>query len=126
MSLQLSPVSSGSCFSADIKYNGPDGDQDLDAFRYSIVDFPLLYTAGERETVRYKGVYCDSALFLPTGTDDCAPRTSVRTFARYALVYGILHDGFWRLTMNKTQLTSRCRGSRLSSRKMKSPIGLRR
>lgn len=70
----------------DIRHGDPDEYQDLDTFRYGAVDLPLLYPTGGGEIVRFKGVYFDSPLFLSTGTYDCAPGASVRSFARYVLI----------------------------------------
>lgn len=87
MSLELSPVSFGLCFSTDIRCDGSDEYQDLATFRYSIVDLPLLYAAGGREVVCFQGLHFDSALLLSTRTNDCAPRAGVRSFARCVSVY---------------------------------------
>jgi hypothetical protein len=53
MLLRLSPVSSGWCFSADIRHDESDEYQDLVTFRYSTGDLPLLYSAGGGEIVRF-------------------------------------------------------------------------
>ena len=87
MSLQLLPVSSGWCVSADIRYSGSDECQDLDTFCHSAIDLPLLYPGGGGEIIRFQGVYLDSVVLLSTGTDDCAPRAGVRSFTRYAPVH---------------------------------------
>lgn len=102
MLLELSSGLSGWCFPTNIRYDGPNEYQDLDTFRHSAIDLPLLYATGRGETVCFQGFYFDSALFLSAGTNDRDSRASVRSFVRYASVCWTLSNGPGRLIGVKT------------------------